>query len=143
MAHRILLRKRDSEKGLEAVPSYNMLPQITLTNDELIIKQFTKSKQSKIRELLVYLSKNPNFVRNQFASEIILVEWPEITINIIDFITWILYSRKKRPNLKQPPRIEQFLDKFSSKALKRFVVKNKQPKNRVKAMIQINISDWL
>ena len=141
MAQQILLRKAGTKGALGAVPLF-VTP--TINNDNEIFSHFPKLKQKKIKKFLSFLREDPNFNLNLHTTEITITDGSGLAIDIVDFLTWLTFTRKQRPELKQPPEIGQFLVKFSPKSLKKFVVKDKR--GGVPIVVERKrdvISDWL
>ena len=97
----------------------------------VVINQFSGAKRAKARKLIDYLHNDASFLLLPQSLEISLVSPPFYSINIIDFLTWLLFSRAEKPELKQPPGIEEFLSKMPQSAIK-LIAKDKKQRNNNK-----------
>ena len=153
MSRAILLKPKGD--GLEAVPALPTTTTASTTstnpNDDdtdaggsPLLSHFPKSKRGKIKKLLTYLRENPQFVFNLHTAELALSDYPDLTIDLLDFLNWITFTRRDRPLLKQPPNIEQFLGNFSKKAIKKLIVKDKRG-GRGSEVVKPKkiVNDWL
>ena len=151
MSRAILLKPKGD--GLEAVPALPTTTTASSTSSTTanlndaggspLLSHFPKSKRGKIKKLLTYLRENPQFVFNLHTAELALSDYPDLTIDLLDFLNWVTFTRRARPLLKQPPNIEQFLGNFSKKAIKKLIVKDKRGRGSEVVKPKKIVNDWL